>query len=319
MPRIRIGRGRHTGIRLIFSGTNAQGTATWITDGTPAGTVLLKQNLRAWGPAGAEALGNSFVVTGATAYFVASVDETGLQLWATDGTSQGTRRVFAYPTPISGFTLAIHGVLNGRIVFFRDGQRQLAAPVHHRRHDGRDDGLAPTPGAYVSVDAVYVGAARIWFAALNDLTIANGRGIWISDGTPQSTHQAVNSLGNTSTGLDAVSAPQSFQPLAGGGVLYASAYRLWMVDGTDTIVSVTAAMGIPGSGPPRLINNQIVSVGSRNLMLAGVRQPRHRPVGERRDDARHAQGDVGLRAGCDQRRAHRLAPLHARQQGALFR
>lgn len=72
------------------------GREPWITDGTAAGTRLLRDvNPGAGGPAG-DPLGSSpgpFVPLGARAWFAADDGISGRELWSTDGTPAGTVRV----------------------------------------------------------------------------------------------------------------------------------------------------------------------------------------------------------------------------------
>ena len=58
----------------------------WISDGTPEGTVRIK-DIRS----GTTPLSRSpFLVVGSTAYFGASDSVSGTELWQTDGTTEGT-------------------------------------------------------------------------------------------------------------------------------------------------------------------------------------------------------------------------------------
>src|SRR5688500_16423639 len=66
------------------NGTN--GPEVWRTDGTPAGTTLVK-DIR---PGAADSLPRSFLVAGSTLYFVADDGAHGEELWKSDGTSAGT-------------------------------------------------------------------------------------------------------------------------------------------------------------------------------------------------------------------------------------
>lgn len=78
---------------LVFGATSSEsGIELWGSDGTPAGTRLIKDILR--GPS-LEPSGNPFRLTrhGASIYFHATTLENGVELWRTDGTSEGTTLV----------------------------------------------------------------------------------------------------------------------------------------------------------------------------------------------------------------------------------
>lgn len=74
--------------KLIFSGsTAATGTELFITDGTPAGTTLLKDIYA--GPTGSDPDFDAVVLNGFL-YFIAATAAEGRELWRTDGTPGGT-------------------------------------------------------------------------------------------------------------------------------------------------------------------------------------------------------------------------------------
>ncbi|MCH1434231.1 MAG: hypothetical protein L7U56_01055, partial [Acidimicrobiales bacterium] len=76
------------GSKLIFSAqSDVYGTELWITDGTPAGTELLKDIRN-----GTNSSSPSwFVVFGDIVLFRANDGTHGNELWVTDGTSDGTQ------------------------------------------------------------------------------------------------------------------------------------------------------------------------------------------------------------------------------------
>jgi len=85
------------GDQVVFSCQNeTYGEELWTTDGTTAGTRLLK-DLRP-GPADSEPY--QMTTFRGHAYFVATTDEGGEQLWRSDGTTEGTELVHAIRSPV---------------------------------------------------------------------------------------------------------------------------------------------------------------------------------------------------------------------------
>src|SRR5205823_4451210 len=81
---------------LFTAGENTDGNELWKSDGTPAGTVLVKDidpgPGGAFGPTGIGAP-STFVVMGSAAYFAANDGTHGVELWKSDGTPTGTTLV----------------------------------------------------------------------------------------------------------------------------------------------------------------------------------------------------------------------------------
>jgi ELWxxDGT repeat protein len=79
--------------KIYFSGrTAAEGFALWSTDGTNAGTQLIKDTNPQTGIAGLNGVGTSFAVLGGELYFGAN-DGNGAGIWKTDGTGPNTVEV----------------------------------------------------------------------------------------------------------------------------------------------------------------------------------------------------------------------------------
>ena len=87
--------------KVVFTADNGiNGKELWASDGTQAGTILLKDFV----VGGGSPVFSSFVELGGYAYFVVNYNSTPkkIELWKTDGTPNNTTRLFnfadAYPT-----------------------------------------------------------------------------------------------------------------------------------------------------------------------------------------------------------------------------
>jgi ELWxxDGT repeat protein len=146
----------------------------WKSDGTAAGTVLVKAGLAAGGFSGA----------GGKVYFRA-----GNGLWATDGTAAGTTEV-ALPGITPGQFGSHHVLDGGRIAFYG------ADPVHGwewRFTDGTAAGttvLDMTPETAGSIPAGYAELnGKVYFQAADGAPVGGvvRRSLVVSDGTPAGT------------------------------------------------------------------------------------------------------------------------------------
>ncbi|HEY0371539.1 MAG TPA: ELWxxDGT repeat protein, partial [Thermoanaerobaculia bacterium] len=205
---VTFGFGELAGRVLFF--TESAGTydhALWITDGTPAGTHVVRSF--------EERSGGSLVAMSGHAYFVVSDDvNNGFMLWRTDGTAEGTVAV----TEVPGF---YKPVVTGGRMFFRtnDGGKLWVT-------DGTAAGTRELPVA-VGGSIAPIGNSVVFIAA--DTT--SGTEPWVSDGTPEGTHLLADiypGAGGSAAG----------SMTAAGTVAYFYAYsknegdELWMTDGT---------------------------------------------------------------------------------------
>jgi ELWxxDGT repeat protein len=76
--------------RLVFAADNgALGTELWVSDGSAAGTTLVKDSIAGPGGSGVDEL----TAVGGLLFFRATTAGHGSELWLTDGTEAGTVRV----------------------------------------------------------------------------------------------------------------------------------------------------------------------------------------------------------------------------------
>ncbi len=235
LPRSPLGK------RLVFSVNDGpHGTEPWITDGTPKGTRLLRDICPgpcSGGPefvtnrAGGIAIGNLFLFAG--------LDLThGIELWATDGTTNGTRMVRDLcPGDCDSFPVAFVPA-QGKAFFLgldRDfGHDQLW------RTDGTQQGTVKLTnfqgsfGFIVPFQGVPFGGSFVFTAA----DFFHGTELWHSDGTPQGTGlladlNPADVGGSNPTDLKAVGDKVYF--IATEGI---SGPKLWVSDGTDAGTAV---------------------------------------------------------------------------------
>ena len=83
----RVGSGKV----VFFGSDNAHGNELWSTDGTPAGTTLVRDILPGWQSSVSTTVNWQIALTGGgVAIFFANDGSHGIEAWRTDGTTAGT-------------------------------------------------------------------------------------------------------------------------------------------------------------------------------------------------------------------------------------
>ncbi len=166
------------GLNLFAASDNVHGFELWRTDGTAAGTRMVKDLV----PGVIGSVPDSFVAFNGAAYFLADN-----ALWRTDGTEGGTFivqddpgvRYFGSPRALTAF--------NGALYFWDQHAKTGAARLW--RSDGAANGLArllPVGRQPTTADAKAVGQ----FMAFGDaLLFSYADGLWRTDGTQGATSQ----------------------------------------------------------------------------------------------------------------------------------
>jgi ELWxxDGT repeat protein len=176
-PRFELGAIFEAGSRSYFAADDGlHGIELWTTDGSRAGTRLLKDVKR-----GAEgSFPGGFAAAGGRVCFTASDDASGEELWTTDGTEEGTHPVRDIrPGPL-GSSPEAFAVLNGRFYYTaQDGEhgRELWESDGATANLVLDISPGDTPG--VSVEGV-VFRGKMYFPAYHP---EYGLDLWESDGT----------------------------------------------------------------------------------------------------------------------------------------
>jgi ELWxxDGT repeat protein len=203
---------------LYFSGVDGvNGAELWRTDGTDAGTVLVKDI----NPGGDGSDPTGFIVFDGVLYFGADDGANGVELWRSDGTAAGTALVKNIAPGILSARVQDLAVFNGVLYF--------------GAWDGTGNGgLWKTDGTEAGTQLVKV-VATSTPAEPSDLTVFDGAlylvapstgVIWKSDGTTAGTNFFRSFGGRPASGLTVF-----------GGALFFSAptmfdEELWKSDGT---------------------------------------------------------------------------------------
>ncbi len=173
---------------LTADGGSATGQELFVTDGTQAGTGLLKDVQ----PGAGSSYPSSLTRLGSVVLFMADDGTTGRELWRTDGTAAGTVRVkdinpgagSGVPNfPFQGFILP---VLGNAIYFIADDG---VTGSELWKSDGTAAGTVRVkdvhPGGGSSdIDTLALAGSRLYFVADDGV---HGRELWVSDGTDAGT------------------------------------------------------------------------------------------------------------------------------------
>jgi ELWxxDGT repeat protein len=212
------------GVRFWFGGSGGAGIGLWSTDGSPAGTVLVKDFVTSGGSAP-----SSLAAYGGALWFSGDDGSSGEQLWRSNGTDAGTalfKTINAGGWASPRFLTAAGGVL-----FFSadDG-------VHGRELwacDSTADGTALVmdinPAGGSDPQALVAAGDLLFFTADDGV---HGRELWVSNGTPEGTAlvrdiQAAAGVGAEPAELTALGSKLVFTANSG-----ALGRQLWVSDGT---------------------------------------------------------------------------------------
>lgn len=228
------------------NGTDVNGSELWKTDGTTAGTLIVKDIRTGTASANPQ---NYTIINATTMLFSANDGTNGVELWKTDGTETGTVNVVDY----SGTTNSITWIenLNGLGIL---GQIVSTTGRELYKSDGTEANssllLDLNPGTGLGVGSSYIKNGNIIYFQGNSGT--TGLELWKTDGTTAGT-LLVKDI-NAGTGA---SGPIRFVNL--GATTYfratgANGQELWKTDGTEvgTVEVADINVGAGDSNPDEI-------------------------------------------------------------------
>ena len=244
---------------LFFANDGVHGNELWSTDGTLAGTVLVKDinttpnsaadsiNSSAWqfGSLSGEAAGAP-VVVGSTMYFTANDGSHGNELWKTDGTTGGTSLVKDIVAGSAGGGIQYLTSFNGKLYFAAsDGTREQlwqsdgttgGTSILHS-FSGGDLTFSPGPFNLTPV------GDKMFFVYFNgDLTGTDYQQLWVTDGTGGGTHEVSHQTYGDPRSLTNINGTLYFTQNDG-----THGYEPWVSDGTVGGTHMIADINTTGS------------------------------------------------------------------------
>jgi ELWxxDGT repeat protein/VCBS repeat-containing protein len=235
--------------KVIFQAkTDANGVELWITDGTAAGTGLLKDIAPGVASSNAGAFTN--LGNGKTLFY-ADDGTNGNELWVTDCTAAGTKMVKDIFPGDSSNPYSFTSMGNGKALF-------MATTAQYGRELWITDGTAAGTNIVKDITVGIASSQQVALYDMNDLmAIGNGKylfsasqsasnaaAVWVTDGTAAGTQLLADlGPGKSESGTLSVgfrpSSPYLFTALGNGYALFAGetttyGKELWLTDGSKT-------------------------------------------------------------------------------------
>lgn len=254
---------------LFFAADDGvHGVELWRTDGTSSGTSIVKD---VWPGINGGMLGDSgrIAVANGLLFLVAYVEETGAELWATDGTEAGTRLVKdIHPGPGGSYPESLTDV-NGTL-FFSAGDAETGSELW--KSDGTEAGTVLVrdilPGSASSSPRFLsnVNGVVLFFADDG----AHGTELWVSDGTEQGTAMVADIAPGIRSSLPATALMAAFPTILCDAVYFAAdnvlnGAELWAVPVAQVSHFVGDCDHSGSVSVSELITGVNVALGSRSI------------------------------------------------------
>ena len=257
--------GAGIGSKFVFTGVDpVHGLEPWVTDGTPAGTSILKDMV-----AGASGVGVDFrhaVLFAGQLYFPAHDSVNGSELWRTDGTTAGTVLV-ADVTPGAGGSSPYQLTVFGPHLYFTaqdGGLWRIDANGQLEQMTNFGTSGAPVVDAQTAFLAT---GGRLYFVAT---TLDSGAELWATDGV------TVERVADIAVGA-INSEPKYLTPLTGGRVVFSATEpqtlrQLWISDGTAPGTVLLKNFGLLGGSSGSNPLTKRVTWGDRVYFMAHTQE-----------------------------------------------
>lgn len=222
--RARVRSPELAGSTYFYAHDGIHGTELWLSDGTAAGTRMVRDLCPGLCGSNGSFLVESLARLGNRILFTADDGVHGHELWSTDGTPGGTHLLLDLRPGLASSRPSHFRVVGSRMYFMANTPSGWRAWVT----DGTPSGTQPLLPAVTFVAGVEL-AGRFVFAG----SVGNTAGLFSTDGTPAGT--ALLLAGSVHCGTLELGAPCPF--LVAAGKLYfvrwqSGQYRLWVTDGT---------------------------------------------------------------------------------------
>ncbi|WP_395850530.1 Ig-like domain-containing protein [Cystobacter fuscus] len=240
--------------KLLFLADNdATGVELYSSDGTAAGTVLVKDVY----PGSPSGVTGKLVRLGSYVYFSAKDSGSNYELWRSDGTPTGTQQVADLIPGTTGSSPNLITVVGNSLFFVATGPTNASAQLYrYPSASGGVELVTDQTGSGISFITELAGGEQL-------LYFSSGGSVWRSDGTAAGTFRVCTFYSND--------LPSQLTPVGGDGVVFSAndgrnGYEPWHSDGTVAGTSMLELVpGSTGSSP-----GGFVRVGNGALFRAST-------------------------------------------------
>ena len=239
---------------LLFRAGDANGQELWKSDGTAAGTVLVR-DINTGTTAASNSNPTNFTFFNNQVFFTATngTNVNGSELWKTDGTTTGTALVKDIRTGTAGANPQNFTIINPTTMLFSANDGTIGTELW--KTDGTETGTVNV------VDYPLTANSITWIENLNGLGIlgqivsTTGRELYKSDGTAANSSIILDINPGTTLGVGS-------SYIKNGNTIYfqgnsgTTGLELWKTDGTTagTVLVKDINVGTEASGPVRFAN-----------------------------------------------------------------